>query len=280
MKVLFPRTLSELQAMMLVNPQGQVMGGGTDLLVRFRHTGQAPPAVFCLEQLEQLQQLEWVGSEFHIGAGVTQQRLLDSEVIRTEFGVLFQALVELASPPIRHVATLVGNVCTASPAADTLPPLYVLGAEVEIIGSEGKKRIPIASFITGPGINLLQTGEVVTGVILPRQPRGTAFAYWKVGKRKAMAIAVASLAAVWKTTDEGTIQRIKLAWGSVGPTVVTVPEAEMFLTGKNLSEEALSAAGRLAMTAVSPIDDTRASADYRRRLAGNLLLKLLERQPG
>lgn len=279
MKVLFPRTLDELQAMMLENPQGQVMGGGTDLLVQFRHAGQKPPVVFCIERLEQLQQLEWVDNEFHIGAGVTQQRLLASEVIRTEFGALFHALTELASPPIRHVATLVGNVCTASPAADTLPALYVLGAEVEILSPTGRKRIPINAFITGPGINRLQTGEVVSGVILPRQPRGTAFAYHKVGKRKAMAIAVASLAAVWQTTEEGRIQRIKLAWGSVGPTVVVAPDVESFLNGKTLSEESLSAAGRLAMSAVSPIDDIRASADYRRRLAGNLLLKLLERQP-
>ena len=275
MEVLFPSTSAELQDLMTTFPQGRIMAGGTDLLVQLRHARQQPPAVFCLERLTELQRLECHEDSFFIGAAVTQQRLLDQTILQTEYAGLFQALTELASPPIRHVATLVGNICSASPVADSLPPLYVLGAAVEVLGAGGRRLVPVDQFITGPGKHLLEKGEVVTGVSLPRRPRGTSFFYHKVGKRRAMAIAVASLAAAWQQEQDGTVTQIRLAWGSVGPTVVTAPEVESYLVGKVLTLEVLTEAGLLAMEAVKPIDDVRASAQYRRRLAGNLLLKLL-----
>ncbi len=280
MQVLFPQTLKELQTQLTEIPQGRIMAGGTDLLVKLRQSGQQIPAVFCLEQLSELQQTGWQQDEFCIGAAVTQQQLLDNAVIQTEYRGLYQALNELASPPIRHAATLVGNICSASPAADSLPPLIVLGAKVDIVGPAGCRILPVADFISGPGQNCLQPGEFVSGIRLPRLPQGTVSVYHKVGKRKALAIAVTSLAAVYRTAADGTLQTIRLAWGSVGPTVVTAPEVEAHLLGKPLSEAALRQAGAMVRQAVSPIDDVRASADYRRSLAGNLLLKLLATPTG
>lgn len=280
MQVLFPQTIKELQTLLAEIPQGRIMAGGTDLLVKLRQDEQSIPAVFCLERLSELQQTGWQQDEFCIGAAVTQQQLLDNAVIQTEYRGLYQALNELASPPIRHVATLAGNVCSASPAADSLPPLIVLGAKIDIVGPAGRRAIPVADFVSGPGKNCLQTGEFVSGIRLPRLPQGAVSFYYKVGKRKALAIAVASLAAVYRTAAEGTLQNIRLAWGSVGPTVVTAQPVEEFLCGKTLSEEVLRQAGELVRQAVSPIDDVRASADYRRSLAGNLLLKLLATPTG
>ena len=280
MQVLFPQTIKELQTLLAEIPQGRIMAGGTDLLVKLRQDEQSIPAVFCLERLSELQQTGWQQDEFCIGAAVTQQQLLDNAVIQTEYRGLYQALNELASPPIRHVATLAGNVCSASPAADSLPPLIVLGAKIDIVGPAGRRAIPVADFVSGPGKNCLQTGEFVSGIRLPRLPQGAVSFYYKVGKRKALAIAVASLAAVYRTAAEGTLQNIRLAWGSVGPTVVTAQPVEEFLCGKTLSEEVLRQAGELVRQTVSPIDDVRASADYRRSLAGNLLLKLLATPTG
>ena len=275
MQVLFPRTINDLQTLLAEIPQGRIMAGGTDLLVKLRQSGQQIPAVFCLEQLSELQQTGWQQDEFCIGAAVTQQQLLDNAVIRTEFCGLYQALNELASPPIRHAATLVGNICSASPAADSLPPLVVMDAKVDIVGPAGCRTMPITGFISGPGKNCLQPGEFVSGVRLPRLPQGTISVYHKVGKRKALAIAVASLAAVYRTAADGTLQTVRLAWGSVGPTVVTAPEVEAYLLGKPLSEAVLKQAGAMAQQAASPIDDVRASAQYRRSLVGNLLLKMV-----
>jgi xanthine dehydrogenase FAD-binding subunit len=280
MQVLFPQTIKELQTLLTEIPQGRIMAGGTDLLVKLRQGGQQIPAVFCLDQLSELQQLGWRQDEFCIGAVVTQQQLLDNAVIRTEFCGLYQALNELASPPIRHAATLVGNICSASPAADSLPPLIALDARLDIDGPQGRRDLAVGDFIQGPGKNCLQPGEFVGGVRLPRLQQGTVSVYHKVGKRKALAIAVTSLAAVYRTAADGKLQTIRLAWGSVGPTVVTAPQLEEFLRGKPLTEAVLRQGSELVRQAVSPIDDVRASADYRRSLAGNLLLKLLATPTG
>lgn len=274
MQVLFPKTLNELQTLLAEIPQGRIMAGGTDLLVKLRQSGQQIPAVFCLEQLSELQQTGWQQDEFCIGAAVTQQQLLDNAVIQTEYCGLYQALNELASPPIRHAATLVGNICSASPAADSLPPLVAMDAKVELIGPAGCRVMSVSGFICGPGQNCLQPGEFVSGVRLPRLPQGTISVYHKVGKRKALAIAVASLAAAYRLSAGGEVQMIRLAWGSVGPTVIRSSAVEEYICGKPLTEEVLRQAGELARQAVSPIDDVRASAGYRRSLAGNLLLRL------
>jgi CO/xanthine dehydrogenase FAD-binding subunit len=276
MEILFPQTVVELQTLLSHTPGGLIMAGGTDLLVKLRKSGQLPPALFCLERLAEFQQIENTEKELFIGAGVTLQRLLECKTVKEEIPVLWQAMTGLASPPIRHVATLVGNLCTASPAGDTLPPLYVLGTLVEIERPNGRCRMPVSDFVMGPGKTALQSGEFVTGVAIPLPTPGIFSMYYKVGKRKSMAIAVASLAVLIETTEEGLVKKIKLAWGSVGPTVMTVPAVENILAGKVLSMEGLRMAGAIAAAAVNPIEDIRASAGYRRQLAGNLLLRLLE----
>ena len=275
MQVLFPQTCSELQAMIAAHPQGRIMAGGSDLLVKLRQTGQTIPAVFCLEQLSELRQTGWQQDEFCIGAAVTLQQLLDNVVIQTEYSALYQALSELASPPIRHVATLVGNLCSASPAADSIPALVVLEASVDIDGPAGRRRLPVDGFVLGPGKNCLQPGEFVRAVWLPRPQQGVVSCYHKVGKRKALAIAVTSLAAAYRLAAGGEVAWIRLAWGSVGPTMIRSKTVEEFICGKPLTEEVLRQAGVLARQAVCPIDDVRAGADYRRSLSGNLMLRLM-----
>ena len=276
MEVLFPRTMEEVYKMRADRPDGLIMAGGSDLLVKLRHTGKTPPALFCTERIEELQRLDILDEEIVIGAAVTLQRLLECETIKRELTALHQALSELASPPVRHSATLIGNVCTASPAGDTLPPLYVLDAAVEVCSATGSRRQPVADFIKGPGKTTLQADEMVTAVRVPRPAAVMRSLYYKVGKRKAMAISVASMAASLAVGADGTITAVKLAWGSVGPTVTTAPAVEEYLLGRVLSVECLRDAGQLASTAVCPIDDVRASAGYRRCVAGNLLLRLAQ----
>ena len=249
------------------------MAGGTALLVKLRHSGRRPPALICLERIAELQELTLTDAEITIGAAVTLQRLLECDTVKTEFAALHQALTVLASPPVRHSATLAGNLCTASPAGDTLPPLYVFNASVDTVCTGKYRRIPVAEFIAGPGRTVLQPGEVVTSVRLARGPSGRNSGYYKVGKRQAMAIAVASLAAL-VTPEKNGRRQIRLAWGSVGPTVMTAPAIESFLADRSFTEENLRQAGALVSEFVQPIDDLRASAGYRRQLAANLLLRL------
>jgi CO/xanthine dehydrogenase FAD-binding subunit len=275
MDVLFPVTVAELQAMQSAEPAGMIMAGGTDLLVRLRKMESCPPVLFCIERLTELQDIEVNPTEIRIGAAVTLERILDCDVVRDKIPVLFQAARSMASPPVRHAATLGGNICTASPAGDTLPPLYVLGAAVLLSGPAGPRRLPIASFIAGPGKTVAKQGEFLTDIIIPLPSPGTFSTYHKVGKRQAMAIAVASLAIAAAMNEDKSVKSIKLAWGSVGPQVIMLPAVENYLAGRHLTPEVLREAGWLAAAGVAPIDDVRAGADYRRHLAGNLLLRLI-----
>ena len=218
--------------------------------------------------------------DLFIAAAFTHSRILEHPSVRTEFPVLAQALRVLGSPPIRHMGTIGGNIVTASPAGDTLPALYALDAEVEIRSRDQSRRLPIGDFIRGPGSVALNTGEILAGVWLRKAPHWNIQHYEKVGRRKAQACAVASMAALLRVTDAGRIERIRLAWGSVGPFVITAPDVEAALTGRVLSLESLESVRGMVEHAVAPIDDLRASAEYRRRVAGALLLRLLSSHAG
>jgi xanthine dehydrogenase FAD-binding subunit len=174
------------------------------------------------------------------------------------------------------MGTLGGNVVSASPAGDTLPPLYVLGAEVELQSLGQKRRISLRDFIQGPGQTLLSNDEILSGVYLRKQPEFTIHHFEKVGRRRALAIALVSLAALLEIGSDGLIRKARLAWGSVGPTVVTCPEAEDLLPGNPLCLEVLEKAAAQIRATVSPIDDVRATAEYRRQVAGNLLIRLMD----
>ena len=280
MEVLFPRTLKELLVLRTRRPEGKIMAGGTDLLVQLRRTGLTPSILFCLDQLPELGGVEFFPEEIRFGAAVTLQKMLENPAMKQALPILYQAASGMASPPVRHAATLGGNICTASPAGDTLPPLYVLDAQVELQKNGSIRRLPLAGFITGPGQTAMLPEEILTAVCIPRRQFGNLSAYDKVGRRQALAIAVASLAVQGEVAADGTVRRIRLAWGSVGPTVVRLPEVESFLTGKPLDGKTLAQAATMAANGVSPIDDIRAGAAYRRRLAGNLLMRLALRHDG
>jgi xanthine dehydrogenase FAD-binding subunit len=193
--------------------------------------------------------------------------------------VLIQALQTLGSPLIRNMGTIGGNICTASPAGDTLPPLYILQAEVELRTSSTSRVLPISEFITGPGETQLQKGEILTGVVVKKPEGYNIHHFEKIGQRKSLACAIASMAAMLRLSSSGVIEAAQLAWGSVGPTVVTAAAVNESLTGEKLSFPTLAAAALKIKQILAPIDDVRASMDYRRTVSGNLLLRLIDAQP-
>ena len=272
-----PNTLNELFEAVNKQPHAILYAGGTDLLVKLRNSKayQHSPLI-CLERVKELKSIyrERNNDAVFIGAGCTHSQLLLNPLIQQRFPVLITALKSLGSPPIRNMGTIGGNICTASPAGDTLPPLYVLDAEVEI-RSEGKsRRIPIKDFIVGPGETTLEESEILYGLWLKDNNDYNIHHFEKVGQRRSLAISIASFAALIKTTETGVVEKARFAWGSVGSTIVTSEDAETTITGKPLSEEALKALMPIIDKAVSPIDDIRASAAYRRIVAGNLLFRL------
>jgi len=196
-------------------------------------------------------------------------------VVRERLPALAQALGCLGSPLIRNMGTLGGNLVTASPAGDTLPALLVHDAVVELASRDGRRHLPVAEFLLGPGRTALAPGEILAAVRIPLPPPGAMQHFEKVGRRDALAIAVASLAARIVRDQAGRVVEARLAVGSLAPTARRCPAAEAALLGRRLDREALLEAGRRIREQISPIDDIRATAAYRREVAGRLPLRLL-----
>ncbi len=273
MKVLLPENLEALWEILAAEPEASLYAGGTDLLVKLRAGVISPAALICLERIRELQGIRENRDEVVIGPGTTLTAILENRIVADHFPVLRKAVALLGSPPIRHMGTLGGNICTASPAGDTLPPLYLHRAHIDVWSKKERRQVEIRDFILGPGKTALHPGEIVGGIRLEKRPYDMGH-FEKIGQRKALAISIASLGALVRLNSTGRIEEIRMAWGSVGPTIVASPAAEEKLIGQDLSVNALCAVMPLVMKATQPIDDIRAGAEYRRRVAANLLLRL------
>ncbi|MFO7802095.1 MAG: FAD binding domain-containing protein [Desulfovermiculus sp.] len=275
-EVFLPQSLPEFWDVHGSHPDAAIYHGGTDVLVRLKEAGRTPPAYICLERIPELQAVQDCGEELFVGAGLTHAQILIEPNIATHWPLLPRAVAVLGSPPIRHAGTLGGNLGTASPAGDTLPPLYCLQAEVHLVSASGRRSLNIQDFIRGPGHTALQPGELILGVQAPKAGDWGIQHFEKVGLRKAMTCSLASLAALIKTAPDGYIQDIRLAWGSLGPTVICSKAMHRKALGKPLNIQTLNSLADLLQEKISPIDDQRASGHYRRQLAPNLLLRLVQ----
>ncbi len=273
-RMYLPATLDEAWSIMDQEPGIRVYAGGTDLLVQLRHMPGLCESLMCIERVTEIRGVSEDGDEIVIGAATTHSRLLDNHIVQEHAPILCRALEVLGSPPIHHMGTIGGNIVNASPAADTLPPLYVLGASLEIRSRFETRSIPIDRFISGPGQALIGPQELLTRIRFTK-PRGFAIHHYeKIGRRKAQACAVASMAALAALREDGIVEDIRLSWGSVGPTIVTCKDVEDAIRGRHLTPSTLRSAAGLLQHAVAPIDDVRASAEYRRIVAGSLLIRL------
>jgi len=277
--VILPQTLDELLDLKANCDSSAILAGGTDLLVQMRNKKIQPQTLICLDQLKDkgLREVADMGDEISIGAAATHSQLIQNPLVQHHFPILIQALETLGSPQIRNMGTLGGNIMTASPAGDTLPPLYVLDAQVELAGKNGSRRMPISRFITGPGSTCLKPEEILYRIWIPKSPSHGLHHFEKIGHRKSLSIAILSLAALVDLTEEKKIRAVRLAWGSVGKTIITSPETEKLLLGNPMDDPTgfILAAARIREE-VSPISDVRARAEYRRQVAGNLVLRLCQ----
>ncbi|MGC8493369.1 MAG: FAD binding domain-containing protein [Syntrophobacteraceae bacterium] len=274
--VSLPGSLEELWRCFDEKPGASVFAGGTDLLVKMYNGSLDCEALICLERISQLQGVSEHGDSIRIGACTTHSRLLREPLIGKFLPALWKAIAQIGSPPVRNMGTIGGNIRTASPAGDTLPPLYAMNAEVELLSREGMRRMDIAECIKGPGATALKTGEIVSAVWVTKPEEYNWQHFEKVGLRSALACSVVSFAALLKLTPEKVVEKVSLAWGSVAPTVFRCPAAEEALSGKKLCLEALREAADIVRSIVSPINDVRADAEYRRSVAGNLMFRLAD----
>ena len=269
-------TLHEALQFLAARPDALVLGGGTDLMVELNGGHRRADAVACINRVRELR--SWlhdpVAATVHLGAAVTYSEIM-TEPLASLLPALAQAARTVGSPQIRNAATIGGNVATASPAGDGLPVLAALDAVVHVASARATRDVTFAEFATGPKRNVLQPGELITGITVPvlQGYQG----YSKVGVRNAMVIATASACLAVHVPDRS----IRLALGSVGPVIIRASAAEQLAAGAvdwiagAIPDQSVAEFAASAADAARPIDDHRSTAAYRCRaievLAGRML---------
>ena len=271
-----PDTLEEALAFLQdTGRTSRVIAGGTDVVPGLRSGTVNSGYLLDISCLSELKGIEEEEGDLFIGSGVTLTEIFFSKAVARVAPALQRAARVFGSRQIRNMATIGGNICRASPAGDTLPVLYALDAQLELVSASSSRRVAVKDFIRGPGDIAIASEELLRGVRLKETPGIGVHRFEKVGNRKVLAISIVSLAALLGLSDMGVVENVRLAWGSVAPTVVRSTRVEQYLTGRPLTAETLYEVFPLVQEAISPIDDIRASAAYRRRIAGNLLFRLL-----
>ena len=246
-----------------------LLAGGTDLMPRFERGLTLPDHLIDLKHLSPLCMISVEDHQVKIGALTTVQDLHDHATIRDEFTALYQAAHEFAGAQIRHRGTIGGNICNASPAGDLLPCLYAFGATVNILGKNGQRSLPISEFILAPSQTDLAAGEILASINLPRNNMASKFI--KVGLRQSMAISVVNIALVYSRLKI-SFTHLQMAVGATAPTVVMLDD---FCDAYLVEPSKLSEHLYLIDEAISPIDDIRATANYRRTVLLNLIKDFL-----
>ncbi len=260
-----PVSLAEALALLKEHgDRASLLAGGTYLLVQIKQEHKAPPVVVNIGKLPGMKGASWRDGRLHLGALSSIREIRDIPAVTSDYQALAEACAAFGSMQIQMMATIGGNVCNGSPASDAVPALLAFDAELALVGPEGERSVPLADFLLGPGKTALRTGEVLTHLNLPRPDVGTGSAFIKI-TRVAADLAKASAAAVI-VRDGDNIVDCKLAFGSVAPTVFRAEKTEAFLRGKTFSADLALAAGEIAMEEVSPIDDVRSTAWYRRQV--------------
>jgi len=257
--VLTPRTLDEALRLRSEHPDAWPIDGGTDVLVELNFDRARPPALLNLSEIRELKGWSRENGTLRLGAGLTYTQCRQD--LRDVLPALAEASRTVGSPQIQNRGTLGGNLGTSSPAGDSLPPLLVEGAEVELASVHGERRVPLEEFLVGPKRNAMLANELIVAVRV--SPSGARQTFMKVGPRNAMVIAVASLA-LSADRERG---ELRAAYGSAGPVpkLVTAPLAERASFAERVAE------------AAQPIDDVRGTAVYRRHALRVLTTRALER---
>jgi CO/xanthine dehydrogenase FAD-binding subunit len=276
--LMMPKTLPEaLQMLTQGAPEVTPLAGGTGLLVDMRGGLRRPGVLMDVSRLDELRTVRREDGNGHVvvGGAVTIAELLEDPLVARHAAVLRQGAQVFANPLVRNRATLGGNLAYASPAADTAPPLLVLGAEVELVSERGSRRVPLEDFITGVRETTCCRDELLAAVRWPVPSPRSVGAFRKLALRKADAISVVSAAVIVEPGEDGCCGDARIALGAVAPTPIRARAAEDVLRGQPLTPDAIAEAARLAAEATCCVDDVRASAAYRQRVTEALVRRLL-----
>jgi len=269
MRYAAPTTVDEAVGLLAADADARVFAGATDLIPQIRSGRPEPSVLVDLKRIDRLVGLGESGGTWTVGAATPTSTLTADAAFTGAFPGLSEASGLIGSDQIQNRSSWGGNLCNASPAADSVPALVANAVRAVVAGSNGERTVPVEEIVTGPGQTSLADDEFVVEFAVDTPPANTADAYLRLIPRTEMDIAVVG-AAVRLTMDGDTCTAATVALGAVAPTVVRVPDAEAALVGSTLDDATLDAVAAAASAACNPIDDKRGTIEYRRQVAGVL----------
>lgn len=258
-----------LKKMEAVGLDGRLLAGGTDMVLNLKKKQILPSSLISLQLLKDLESVSEKDGIIYIGALAKHADLAVHPLLKQHADILCQAVGLIGSWQVRNIGTIGGNICNASPAADSSPPLLVMEADVVTVSGEGEKVIPIASFFTGPGQTVMQPNEILKEIRIKKSENPSAGYYLKLRRRKAVDISIAGVAFQASCDAKRQhLEKVRIALGGVAPTPIRAADAESILEGLSIKEafDKIPECARLTAQAASPIDDIRGSADYKRTI--------------
>lgn len=272
-----PQTLEEALDYLNQNFDTKILAGGTDLMVLLRRNIQNCAHILDIKGIPEMKKLEYIkGEGLFIGGAVTVNQIIELDLIRQNYPALAEAADSLASYQLRNRATLVGNICNASPGADLSAPLLVYNGKVHIASAEGSRTVDIDKFFTGVKKTVLQKNEIVTGISLPDVKEEDRSIYLKQARIKGHDLGICGVAVRMVSNKD-----VFIAMSAVAPTPIRLTKLEELIAQKELTMETAAWAGQEALRYISPISDVRSSAEYRLHVSGVLvkrgLMKLMEK---
>lgn len=267
---------------LLANKEGDksihFLAGGTDAVVRMKNNVVRPHLWMNIKNIEELRYIREEADGIHIGPMTTHTDIVNSALLQEKADVLVAAATEVGAIQLQNLGTIGGNIGTASPAGDTIPTLYVLDAKIELSSAANKRVVPVEDYFVGPGRTVKQDDEMITNIIIRPQEENEIGTFEKLGPRKAQSIAIVNCAISLKM-GEGNRECLggRIAFGSVGPTIIRTTKCESMLTLGPLTDTIIDNIASAAWKEVMPISDVRATAKYRRQMATSLLKRGLYR---
>ena len=275
-KYISPKTKVEvLKILRQENSKASIVAGCSNILPYIKDKLISGKLLVDISKIEELKYIKIIDNHLYIGPATTISDLMNSEIIRKEYNILFHAAEEFADPIVRNTATIGGNLADASPAADTAPPLLVLNAVLEIENLDGKRDVDLKDFFIGPRKNVLHNDEMITGIKIKNQSINKNGCFIKLGLRQAMAISLASIAMALETGN-GKITDVRIAMGSIASKPLRLINVEEFLLNKKIDDALIGESMKKVSETVNPISDVRASEDYRRYVSGILFKRAFQ----
>ena len=264
-----PKSLEQAGALLSsANGRAKVLAGGTDLMIQLRSGRAAPELLVDVKFLPELRSVLAEAGGYRVGAAVTCMELIENAAFAQAWPGIVDGVKYIGSIQVKGRATMGGNLCNASPAADSVPALIAVGAVVCILGPQGRRETPVEAFVTGPGKTTLARGELVTSFRLPQRAAHSGDAYLRFTPRTEMDIAVVGAAVNLTLDGKGVCNAARLSLGAVAERALLVSEAAAALIGTKVDEAALQGLGAAASAACRPIDDKRGTKEFRVKVAG------------